>query len=40
MLAVIAEFVVKPGAEREFEDALAVMQDRVTKFVGYLREKP
>ena len=40
MLTVVVEFVLRPGVEREFADALGAMQERVQTFEGYLGEEP
>ena len=40
MLIAIAEFVVRPGAENEFQTTLEAMQRRVKSIEGYLGEEP
>ncbi len=40
MLAVIAEFKIRKGAEAKFEQALGEMQAHVKSFDGYLGEEP
>ncbi len=39
LIQVTVEFVLRPGAEQEFEKALKVMQERVSQFEGYLGEE-
>ena len=40
MLAVIAEFKIRKGAEAKFEQAIGEMQAHVKSFDGYLGEEP
>ena len=39
MIQVTVEFALRPVAEKEFENALKVMQERVSQFEGYLGEE-
>ncbi len=40
MIQVTVEYALRPGAEEEYERALAAMHERVKRFDGYLGEEP
>ena len=40
MILVVVEFELRPGSEKEFEAALAVMQKRIQRYDGFLGEEP
>ncbi len=40
MIAVIVEFALQPDVEKEFETALAEMQERIKRYDGFLGEEP
>ena len=40
MIIVLIEFVLRPNMEKEFEAALAAMQEQIKRYDGFLGEEP